>query len=115
MHQGPVDDVLLWEHLFSRIGPPASREGILLPLSGRDRPIALIYADQGEAKGTTVRTETLEILARLASLSLEIALYRRKQADQPTPSAIPKRESCAPEMVPQIERSQAERSGPADL
>jgi hypothetical protein len=77
MHHGPVDDKLLHDHLFTRIGPPASREGLLLPLHGRDHPIALIYADHGDSRVQPIRTDTLEILACLASLSLEIALYRR--------------------------------------
>lgn len=89
MHHGPLDDKLLHQHLFARIGVPAARAGLLLPLHGRDRPIALIYADHGDRRGNASRTETLEILACLASLSLELTLFRRNRPTAAAPGAAP--------------------------
>jgi hypothetical protein len=76
--RGTSDDPVLQEHLYARIGAPASPQVVLLPLRAGIKTAALIYADFGARVAAPVDTDALEILAEHAGMALELALSRAR-------------------------------------
>ncbi len=64
--------------LFSRLGEPRSGEFAVIPVLGVQRPIALVYADQGDTEGQTESIELLELAAAQVGIAFENELLRRQ-------------------------------------
>ena len=75
---GEIDDDILNEHLFSRIGAPVMPWAALYPLKSRGITIAMIYADFGRDETKDVPGSMFEILVSEAGLLLDNSLYRRQ-------------------------------------
>jgi hypothetical protein len=75
---GKSDDEVLKEHLFTAIGAPLTPAMVLLPMNSRGKTVTLTYGDFGGKETSSARIDLLEILANLAGLVLENALYRKQ-------------------------------------
>jgi hypothetical protein len=75
---GHVDDAVLEEYLFARIGAPEKSSLLLLPLRYQGKTISLTYGDFGEKEPTSVDLGALGLLAKHAEVSLENAMYRKR-------------------------------------
>ena len=75
---GAINDPILNENLFDKIGSPAAPEVLLLPLKTENRTRALVYSDFGTREAGPVETDALEILASQAGMAMEIALQRAR-------------------------------------
>jgi hypothetical protein len=75
---GHVDDAVLKEHMFARIGAPEKSSVLLLPLRYQGKTISVTYGDFGDKEPTAVDIGTLGLLAKHAEVSLENALYRKR-------------------------------------
>jgi hypothetical protein len=74
---GESNDALLREHLHATIGAPLNPAILLLPMKSRGKIISLTYADFGRNKISAIDPDALAILAELAGLIVENALYRK--------------------------------------
>ncbi len=74
---GETDDALLREHLHAYIGAPLRPTILLLPVKSRGKIITLTYGDFGIKEVSLVNGDALAILANLAGLIIENALYRK--------------------------------------
>ena len=77
-HFGPSSEPLLPAALLATIGAPRCASGLLLPLTMRDRTVALIYADFGSEEPSIVPLDLLQAMAQHAGLALENAIYRKQ-------------------------------------
>jgi hypothetical protein len=75
---GEVDDEVLKEHLFERIGAPLRSTIILLPMKSRGKTVTLTYGDFGGKETSPLQNDVWELLAQEAGLVLENALYRKQ-------------------------------------
>lgn len=60
------------------LGPPASDRIVVLPVSGTERVIALVYADNGDVERAPKDVELLEVAASQVGIALENELLRRR-------------------------------------
>jgi hypothetical protein len=74
---GESDDEVLKEYLFSSIGAPLKPNIILLPMKSNGKVMTLTYGDFGRKNVEPVQPDELVILANLAGLVVENALYRK--------------------------------------
>jgi hypothetical protein len=81
---GEVSDPGLQKHYFSRVGAPAGRTLLLLPVKSSGKTVFLTMADFGPGSEKPVQAEMLEMLAGQASMALENLLLRRKMAKTST-------------------------------
>lgn len=64
--------------LAASLGPPASDRIVVLPVSGTERVIALVYADNGDVERAPKDVELLEVAASQVGIALENELLRRR-------------------------------------
>lgn len=64
-------DTGIEKNLFNKIGTPASKSMLLLPIKRHGKTVFLIYADFGSEEPKDVKIELFEMLADQASLALE--------------------------------------------
>lgn len=60
------------------LGPPANDRIVVLPVSGTERVIALVYADNGDSPSPPKDVELLEVAASQVGIALENELLRRR-------------------------------------
>jgi hypothetical protein len=74
---GETHDAALREHLHAYIGAPLRPTILLLPMKSRGKIITLTYGDFGMEEVSPTNSDALAILASLAGLIVENALYRK--------------------------------------
>jgi hypothetical protein len=80
IYLGAGSDPALQNHFFSRIGAPADRTILLLPVKCFGKTLFLTLADFGDQEERLAPVELLEMLTGQASLALENLFLRRKMA-----------------------------------
>lgn len=85
---------------LAEAGRPSDGRCVLIPLSVRDKVVALLYADAGVESGGVLETPALQLLVRFAGIWLEL-LALRKSTGIGVPVATPSPESpTVPQEVP---------------
>ncbi|HEY4770808.1 MAG TPA: GAF domain-containing protein, partial [Myxococcales bacterium] len=78
----PFEEARLPEGIAGVVGRPRSGECAIFPVTGGQRVIALVYADNGHSNRAIEELDILELAAAQAGLAFENELLRR-QATQP--------------------------------
>ena len=74
---GEIEDEVLNEYLFAGIGEPLRPTIILLPVKSNGRIITLVYGDFGQTEVSQFQKDELVIMASVAGLTIENAVYRK--------------------------------------
>ncbi len=80
VHAMPFGEAQLPEGFASLIGKPRSAECAVFPVTGGQRVIALVYADNGPSNRAIEELDILELAAAQAGLAFENELLRRQAA-----------------------------------
>lgn len=80
VHAMPVAEAQLPEGFAALIGKPRSGECAIFPVTGGQRVIALVYADNGPSNRAIEELDILELAAAQAGLAFENELLRRQAA-----------------------------------
>jgi hypothetical protein len=76
--RGPALKLGLPDEMMLKMGPPRGGDGLLLPVVAGPRPVAVLYADNGQSLASLPAADALEVLAGQAGLAFEAALLRRQ-------------------------------------
>lgn len=76
----PFREAGLPARLTQLLGPPASGQAVVLPITGSERAIAVIYADNGATAAAICDLEILDLAAAQAGTALENELLHRAAA-----------------------------------
>jgi hypothetical protein len=95
------------DHLIlNRLGEEAPQRIVAIPLTVRNRTVAVLYADSAGLDSEAINLEALETLVKISGMSVEL-LAGQAPAKQPetesAPAEKPARESYAPAYVPERE------------
>jgi hypothetical protein len=77
-YYGPVPDLPANARFYLDLGIPPPARVLLLPLTIKDRPSVILYADQGSATGKAPDVQTYRRLLRKAAIGLEVLILRNK-------------------------------------
>jgi hypothetical protein len=77
-YYGPVPDLPANARLFLDLGFPAPARVLLVPLTIKDRPSVILYADRGSNAGRAPEIAEFRRLLQKASLALEVLILRNK-------------------------------------
>jgi hypothetical protein len=64
------------------LGPPANGQIVVFPVLGAERPISVIYTDNGENEGPIVDVDILELATAQVGMAFENELLRRQISQQ---------------------------------
>jgi hypothetical protein len=78
-YNGEIPDDELARQLYAKIGEPAAKDSLLLPLKCNNQTVMMIYADNGSQSARQVDSDFFNFFINQASLVMEIALYRRQR------------------------------------
>jgi len=78
LHAGPLGPGEGNDLLAEALGPPPPREAIVAPIRVRGRPAGFLWLDEGENPVAEIPIATVQEIARLAGLALEILVLRQK-------------------------------------
>lgn len=74
---GEINDEILEDYLFEKIGAPLRTTILLLPVKSRGKTMILTYGDFGISDVNPVQIDILEIVSTLAGLVLENIIFRK--------------------------------------
>jgi hypothetical protein len=100
------DSAMLMDHLGGSPGLV-----VALPLVVRGKVVAVLYGDSASSDANTLNADALEVLARVASMAVNIVSIQRAMpghphaahAEAPAPAAQPERPVAEPTYVPRVE------------
>lgn len=79
-HSHPEDHLLL-----NRFGEEAPERVVAVPLTVRNKTVAVLYADSAGLDGEAIKLEALETLVRVAGMAVEMLRLSRSAAARPAP------------------------------
>jgi hypothetical protein len=115
-HLGPIPAEPGNEPLVSGLERPWPRTAFLYPVMLRDRPVCILYGDNGEAPVSPRRLGDLLLLAGGLGAAFERIIRAQKKARDPAPAADPAPEPAAapdPSTVPEAPEPRASAPAPA--
>jgi hypothetical protein len=78
LHVGPLGPGEGNELLLDALGPPAAREAVVVPVRVRRKTAGFLWLDEGEGGVADIPIPTVQEVARLLGLALEILVLRQK-------------------------------------
>lgn len=90
--------------LLNRFGEEAPERVVAVPLTVRNKTVAVLYADSGGLDGEAIKLEALETLVRVAGMAVEMLTLSRSVAARPTAEAEQHiTQAPEPELAPEPE------------
>ncbi len=78
IHVGPLAPSESNEPLFDALGTPPPQEAVVAPVRVRGKPVAFFWVDQGAGGVSDIPIPSVQEVAQLAGLALEILVLRQK-------------------------------------